>query len=200
MAKRKPAGESRKKARAKAGGAAGRAPGGAYVIQKHAASRLHYDLRLEAGGVMKSWAVPKGPSLSTKQKRLAVQVEDHPVEYNGFEGIIPEGYGAGTVMIWDLGTYECLPEGKTGPVPDPAEAIAGGFIRFRLDGKKLRGAWKLFKFRGERNWLLAKSSDEFVDHETDILEAEPDSAATGRSMEEIAASGDVYDGSCGAPG
>jgi len=192
---KKPAGKRAKKPEKIPEGAAGEGPGGVFVVQKHAASRLHYDLRLEAGGVMKSWAVPKGPSLSTRDKRLAVMVEDHAMEYNDFEGVIREGYGAGTVMVWDFGSYEALPD-KDGPAPEPAEAIAGGFIRFRLHGRKLKGAWKIFKFRGEKNWLLCKSGDEHVDHERDVVAEEPDSARTGRTMEEIAASGDLYDGHC----
>src|SRR6201995_4971164 len=132
--------------------------GNAFVIQKHAASRLHYDLRLELDGVMKSWAVTGGPSLVPGDKRLAVRVEDHPIDYNTFEGIIPEGqYGGGTVMIWDRGTWE--PEG------DPARGLEKGHLDFTLDGKKLHGAWHLVRMRGRpnekrENWLLIKSRDE----------------------------------------
>ena len=135
-----------------------RRKGHAFVIQKHAASRLHYDLRLEHDGVMKSWAVTRGPSLVPGEKRLAVRVEDHPIEYNTFEGIIPEGqYGGGTVMIWDRGTWE--PEG------DPARGLEKGHLDFTLDGKKLHGAWHLVRMRGRpgekrENWLLIKAHDE----------------------------------------
>src|SRR5687768_6647311 len=109
-----------------------------YVIQKHAATRLHYDLRLEEGGVLKSWAVPKGPSLDPKEKRLAVQVEDHPLEYGGFEGVIPKGqYGGGSVLLWDRGTWE--PEG------DAEDGLRRGKLEFRLDGEKLRGRWLLVR-------------------------------------------------------
>ncbi len=157
-----------------------------YVIHKHDASRLHYDLRLELGGVLKSWAVPKGPCLDPSQKRLAVQVEDHPVEYGRFEGVIPEGeYGGGTVMLWDSGTWQ--------PQGDPAASYAAGTMRFRLLGRKLAGDWKLVRFRGHTdeadNWLLIKSKDEHARPlaDFDILKASPDSVATGRSLAQIAA-------------
>ena len=165
--------------------AAGRA-GNRYVIQKHAARRLHYDLRLELDGVMKSWAVTRGPSLDPADKRLAVHVEDHPVEYNDFEGTIPEGeYGGGTVMIWDRGSWH--PEG------DAHKGYAKGHLVFDLDGEKLHGRWHLVRMRGrpnERhdNWLLIKAKDGEARsaRQEDILEEEPNSAATGRTMEEIA--------------
>jgi bifunctional non-homologous end joining protein LigD len=157
-----------------------------FVVHKHAARALHYDLRLEVGGVYASWAVPKGPSLDTTDKRLAVHVEDHPLEYGTFEGTIPEGeYGGGTVMIWDRGTYE--------PVGDPAACIAKGDFKFVLSGTKLRGQWVLVRMKprpGEKreNWLLIKERDENVrPHGSyDVLTEEPDSAATGRTMEQIA--------------
>ncbi|HYA06725.1 MAG TPA: DNA ligase D, partial [Xanthobacteraceae bacterium] len=168
-------------------GRPGRRGGYRYVIQKHAARRLHYDLRLELDGVMKSWAVTRGPSLDPADKRLAVQVEDHPVEYNSFEGTIPEGeYGGGTVMIWDRGRW--MPEG------DPHKGLAKGHLDFLLEGEKLRGRWHLVRMRsrpGDRhdNWLLIKGHDEASrsGHGADILAQQPLSAATGRSMEEIAA-------------
>jgi bifunctional non-homologous end joining protein LigD len=160
--------------------------GNRFVIQKHAARRLHYDLRLELDGVMKSWAVTRGPSLVPSEKRLAVQVEDHPVEYNKFEGIIPKGeYGGGTVMIWDRGRW--YPEG------DPHEGLKKGHLSFRLDGEKLKGAWHLVRIRGrpgenKANWLLIKAHDEFArtPNDPDILEEMPNSVVTGRSIEEIA--------------
>jgi len=162
-----------------------------FVIHKHAARALHYDLRLEVGGVYASWAVPKGPSLDTTEKHLAVHVEDHPLEYGSFEGTIPAGeYGGGTVMIWDRGTFA--------PVGDPAAGIAKGDFKFVLDGAKLHGQWVLVRMKprpGEKreNWLLIKERDEYVrpHAEFDILAAEPDSAATGRTMEQIAAAGEV---------
>jgi bifunctional non-homologous end joining protein LigD len=160
--------------------------GNAFVIQKHDATRLHYDLRLQLDGVMKSWAVTRGPSLVPGEKRLAVQVEDHPIEYNAFEGTIPEGeYGGGTVMVWDRGRWE--PEG------DPERGLAKGHLSFRLDGKKLHGGWHLVRMRrrpGERrdNWLLIKQHDEAArtERDEDILEEMPLSAKTGRTLEEIA--------------
>jgi bifunctional non-homologous end joining protein LigD len=158
-----------------------------YVIQKHAARRLHYDLRLELDGVMKSWAVTRGPSLDPNEKRLAVHVEDHPIEYNAFEGTIPQGeYGGGTVMIWDRGTWS--PEG------DPHKGLAKGHLVFDLHGEKLHGRWHLVRMRarqGERNenWLLIKGKDEAArgPRGEDILEEQPLSVVTGRSIEEIAA-------------
>jgi bifunctional non-homologous end joining protein LigD len=167
-------------------GRATRRGGNRYVIQKHAARRLHYDLRLELDGVMKSWAVTRGPSLDPADKRLAVHVEDHPVEYNNFEGTIPEGeYGGGTVMIWDRGTWH--PEG------DPHKGYAKGHLVFDLDGEKLHGRWHLVRMHGrldERhdNWLLIKAKDAEARsaRQEDILKEEPNSAATGRTMEEIA--------------
>ena len=160
--------------------------GNAYVIQKHAARRLHYDLRLELDGVMKSWAVTRGPSLNPDDKRLAVHVEDHPIEYNKFEGTIPRGeYGGGTVMIWDRGHWH--PEG------DPHKGLAKGHLEFELEGEKLRGRWHLVRLKArpkERhdNWLLIKGKDDEArgPRDKDILEEEPLSAATGRSIEEIA--------------
>jgi bifunctional non-homologous end joining protein LigD len=164
----------------------GRRDGDRYVIQKHAASRLHYDLRLELDGVMKSWAVTRGPSLDPGEKRLAVHVEDHPVEYNTFEGTIPQGeYGGGTVMIWDRGRW--IPEG------DPHKGYAKGHLDFVLEGEKLHGRWHLVRMRSRErdrheNWLLIKGKDEAArsGRRKDILEEQPFSAATGRSMDEIA--------------
>jgi bifunctional non-homologous end joining protein LigD len=161
--------------------------GNRYVIQKHDATRLHYDLRLELDGVMKSWAVTRGPSLDPNDKRLAVHVEDHPVEYNSFEGTIPEGeYGGGTVMIWDRGTW--VPEG------DAHRGYAKGHLDFELEGEKLRGRWHLVRMRSRpgdkhENWLLIKGKDKESrsGRNADILEQQPLSAATGRTMDEIAA-------------
>jgi DNA ligase D-like protein (predicted 3'-phosphoesterase) len=159
-----------------------------FVVQKHAARHLHYDFRLEVEGVLKSWAVPKGPSLNPKDKRLAVPTEDHPLEYAGFEGVIPEGeYGAGTVMVWDIGPFRNLTEKKGQPVP-LAEAVIHGHIKVWLEGKKLRGGFALTRFKKspEEAWLLVKADDEGADPGRDILKDEADSALTGRSLEEIA--------------
>ena len=163
-----------------------RTRGHAYVIQKHAARRLHYDLRLEFDGVMKSWAVTRGPSLVPGEKRLAVQVEDHPIAYNKFEGTIPQGeYGGGTVMIWDRGRW--YPEG------DPYKGLEKGHLAFILDGEKLKGGWHLVRMRrrpreNRDNWLLIKQHDdaERSARDKDILDEQPLSAASGRTMEEIA--------------
>jgi bifunctional non-homologous end joining protein LigD len=149
-----------------------------FVVQKHRASRLHYDFRLEHDGVMLSWAVPKGPSLDPAQKRFAMQTEDHPIEYNQFEGVIPEGeYGGGTVMIWDRGTWE--PE-----VDDVDAALAKGELKFTLHGKKLRGSWVLVRMR-DRQWLLIKHRDEFAST-VDITAAKPLSAVSRRTLAGIA--------------
>lgn len=150
-----------------------------FVIQKHRATALHYDFRLEADGVLKSWAVPKGPSLDPKVKRLAMQVEDHPVDYAKFEGVIPEGeYGGGTVMVWDYGTYK--PEETT----NVSEAIRKGELKFSLNGKKLKGSWVLVRTR-ERQWLLLKHRDYYTTEE-DVTELAPVSILTRRSLAEIA--------------
>src|ERR671916_2965587 len=139
-------------------GKASRRRGASFVVQKHDASRLHYDFRLELDGVLKSWAVAKGPSLVKGEKRLAVHVEDHPLDYGTFEGTIPPGeYGGGTVMLWDRGRWE--PEG------DPHKGYAKGHLAFRLEGEKLHGAWHLVRLRTKRrerqeSWLLIKSDDE----------------------------------------
>ncbi len=155
-----------------------------FVVQKHSATRLHYDFRLEMEGVLKSWAVPKGPSLDPADKRLAMQVEDHPVSYFDFEGTIPAGnYGAGTVMVWDVGTWE--PQGNAG------EMLAKGDLKFRLDGKKLKGDFALVHIKSRRpgtkgnEWLLIKHRDVYVQPGYDIDQYDY-SVLTRRTMDEIA--------------
>jgi len=169
-----------------------------FVVQKHSATRLHYDFRLELDGVLKSWAVPRGPSLDPADKRLAMQVEDHPVSYFDFEGIIPEGnYGAGTVMVWEVGTWQALSpvavQGKYVPGTDEQARtmLAKGDLKFRLEGKRLRGDFALVKMRGRRpgskgnEWLLIKKHDAYVEEGFDI-ESIDKSVLSGRSMAEIA--------------
>ena len=149
-----------------------------FVVQKHRASRLHYDFRLEHDGVMLSWAVPKGPSLDPANKRFAMQTEDHPIEYNRFEGVIPEGeYGGGTVMIWDRGTWE--PE-----VDDVDAALAKGDLKFTLHGTKLKGSWVLVRMRN-RQWLLIKHRDKAAST-LEIVGAKPRSAVSRRTLAGIA--------------
>jgi bifunctional non-homologous end joining protein LigD len=173
-----------------AGGRAREAKKLQYVIQKHAASHLHYDLRLEQDGVMKSWAVPKGPSLDPAVKRLAMEVEDHPIEYNKFEGTIPQReYGGGTVMVWDRGTYT-----YGGTDLEPAEGLRRGYqkgdLKFVLNGKRLKGSWVLVRMRrgqpGKPQWLLIKHRDEYAAPESDVAAEYQTSVDTGRSMDEIA--------------
>jgi len=157
-----------------------------FVVQRHEASRLHYDLRLELDGVFKSWAVTKGPSVDPHDKRLAVEVEDHPLPYGDFEGTIPDGeYGGGTVMLWDRGTW--APQGMTAE-----EGLAGGDLKFTLKGKHLKGSWVLVRMKawsGKRtNWLLIKHRDDFaVEGDAGSLLDNDASVASGRSMAQISA-------------
>jgi bifunctional non-homologous end joining protein LigD len=165
-----------------------------FVVQKHRASHLHYDFRLEVDGVLKSWAVPKGPSLDPAVKRFAAAVEDHPLDYADFEGVIPEGeYGGGTVMVWDHGTY--VPESGA----DVAAALGKGQLKFTLRGRKLKGSWALVRFRG-RNWLLIKHRDRYASTK-DITVSAPHSVVSGRSLAQIAADegGDVAKAATGDP-
>jgi bifunctional non-homologous end joining protein LigD len=186
-----------------------------FTVQKHAASSLHYDFRLELDGVLKSWAVPKGPSLDPADKRLAVMTEDHPLEYAAFEGTIPEGeYGGGTVLLWDFGWWEPdvawmkeaarkdRKNAAVGTAQDPATsqqgggqsaaldlhaALAKGELKFILHGHKLSGSWALvqMKGRGEKNWLLLKHRDERARPGASVIEEAPNSVLTGRTLDEI---------------
>ena len=164
-----------------------RAPALQFVIQKHEASHLHFDFRLELDGVMKSWAVPKGPSYDPSVRRLAMEVEDHPIEYNTFEGTIPQGeYGGGTVMLWDRGSYEAE---SGGGVDALREGYERGDLKFVLHGKRLKGGWVLVRMKraGRPQWLLIKHRDEFASASLDIVDEATTSVVTGRTMEEIAA-------------
>ena len=159
-----------------------------FVIQKHAASHLHYDFRLEVDGVLKSWAIPKGPSTDPKDKRLAVPTEDHPMEYADFEGVIPEGeYGGGTVLVWDTGPYRNVTEKKGESIPMD-QAVAHGHVKVWLEGKKLKGGYALTRFRTgkDESWLLVKADDEAADATRNPVVTEPQSALSGRTLEEIA--------------
>ncbi len=170
-----------------------------YVIQKHRATALHYDFRLEYNGTLLSWAVPKGPSLDPSTKRLAMQVEDHPIDYADFEGTIPEGeYGGGTVMVWDKGTW--TPES-----PDVDAALQKGDLKFALHGKKLQGSWVLVRTRGfgsssKTSWLLIKHRDQYAS-EVDVAEEMPRSAKSNRLLVDIAreGGGDVEKAATGDP-
>src|SRR5437588_1064059 len=140
-----------------------------YYIQRHAATRLHYDFRLELEGVLKSWAVPKGPSLDPADKRLAMQTEDHPLDYGDFEGVIPEKqYGAGEVLLWDKGVWIAEDD-------DPRAALRKGRLHFRLEGEKLHGSWTLARMRDEKNWLLIKRNDGEARRDYDLTEERPES-------------------------
>lgn len=163
-----------------------------FVIQKHDATTLHYDFRLEVDGVLKSWAVPKGPSADPKEKRLAVPTEDHPLDYADFEGVIPGGsYGAGTVLVWDRGTYRNLTQ-KSGREVPVAEALRQGHASVWLEGEKVRGGYALTRFRTGKGeaWLLVKKDDAEADPGRDPVAAEPRSVVSGRTIEEIAAERD----------
>jgi bifunctional non-homologous end joining protein LigD len=157
-----------------------------FVVQKHRATRLHYDFRIEHRGVMLSWAVPKGPSPDPRVKRLAMETEPHPMDYNQFEGVIPEGeYGGGTVMIWDRGVWAPVADGRLGQESDVDRQLAKGELKLLLLGKKLSGSWTLVRTRGARQWLLIKHRDEYASAE-DLTETHPRSIVSGRTLAEIA--------------
>ena len=166
-------------------GAAPVAESNIFVVQKHDATRLHYDFRLALDGVLKSWAVTRGPSLIPGEKRLAVEVEDHPLEYADFEGTIAKGeYGGGSVIVWDKGAWT--------PIGDPHRGLKKGHLEFELYGQKLKGRWHLVRMRGKpgekrENWLLIKGEDEFArsEDDPDILEARPELVKTGRTIDDL---------------
>lgn len=160
-----------------------------FVIQKHDARNLHYDFRLEVDGVLVSWAVPKGPSTDPSEKRLAVHVDDHPLAYADFEGVIPEDmYGAGTVLVWDTGAYRNLMAEKDEPL-SMRESIENGHVEVWLDGSKLKGGYALVKMEGREDdqWLLIKMKDDEADARRNPVSTEPDSVLSGASLEEIRA-------------
>jgi bifunctional non-homologous end joining protein LigD len=155
--------------------------GNSFVIQKHRATRLHYDFRLEMEGVLRSWAIPKGPSFNPAEKRLAVLTEDHPMDYGGFEGVIPKGnYGAGKVIVWDNGTYEMVD-------PDtPEKGWAKGKLHFILNGKKLHGEWVLVRgSRDPKQWIFFKVRDGYATTEGDVVVDKPESILSGSLVEDV---------------
>jgi bifunctional non-homologous end joining protein LigD len=162
--------------------------GGMFVIQKHAATRLHYDFRLAMEGVLRSWAVPKGPSLDPNEKRLAVFVEDHPIDYGDFEGVIPrDNYGAGEVIVWDRGVYKVIDP----PNGDAAECVRKGKLDIEMHGFKMRGAYTLVRTHlqssgKQENWLLIKKRDQYATEDEDLTEAHPRSIFSGLTIEEMA--------------
>jgi DNA ligase D-like protein (predicted 3'-phosphoesterase) len=166
------------------------------VVHQHDATTLHYDFRLEAAGVLKSWAVPKGPSTNPRDKRLAMPTEDHPLDYFDFEGVIAEGqYGAGPVIVWDAGTYRSLTEEDGKPVP-VERAVEDGHVAVWLEGRKLRGGYALTRIgRGKRGrWLLVKMDDEEADARRKPVKSQPESVVSGRTVEEVAAEAEAGEG------
>ena len=159
-----------------------------FVIQKHDASHLHYDFRLEIDGVLKSWAVPKGPSTDPHEKRLAVETEDHPMEYATFEGVIPEGhYGAGPVIVWDTGTFDNIKE-KDGKLIPLKQCYKNGQIEVELHGKKLKGGYALIHTSmggDKKQWLLIKMNDDYADARRNPISTQPESVLSGKTIEEI---------------
>lgn len=161
-----------------------------FVIQKHDATNLHYDFRLEIGGTLKSWSVPKGPSTDPRVKRMAIPTEDHPMAYADFEGTIPQGqYGGGTVMVWDNGTIESVKKDEDGKVISLEESYEMGTVEVFLKGKKLQGGYNIFKMKSgnmKGNWLLIKQDDEYADARRNPVSTQTKSVKTGRNIKEIA--------------
>jgi len=160
-----------------------------FVIQKHAAKRLHYDLRLEVDGVLKSWSVPRGPSSKPADRRLAVQVEDHPLDYQDFEGTIPKGqYGAGQVIVWDRGTYRNITDDPKHPTP-MSKALEDGKVEVSFEGEKIKGGYALIQMQSQRtdksNWLLIKLKDDYVGTLPEDLEEQGQSVTTGRTIRDV---------------
>jgi DNA ligase D-like protein (predicted 3'-phosphoesterase) len=165
------------------GGRRGRAP--RFVVQEHAARSHHYDFRLEVDGVLKSWAIPKGPSTNPKEKRFATATEDHPLDYIDFEGTIPKGeYGGGSVIVWDTGTYQNVTGDGDTPI---TEGFEKGHVTVLLEGQKLRGTWALTRFRGNDQWLLVKTKDDSADARRNLVKSQPQSVKSGRTIDEVAA-------------
>jgi DNA ligase D-like protein (predicted 3'-phosphoesterase) len=159
-----------------------------FVVQQHDARTMHYDFRLEAGGVLKSWSVPKGPSLDPADKRLAVPTADHPIDYEKFEGVIPQGdYGAGPVIVWDTGTYQNQTTDSSGHPVDVPDAIERGHVSFDLHGRKLRGGFALTRIRSGRDpgWLLVKKDDKFASARADPERDEPESVRSGQDIGQL---------------
>jgi DNA ligase D-like protein (predicted 3'-phosphoesterase) len=172
------------------GSDAGKSADPVFVVQKHDASRLHYDFRLEIDGVLKSWAIPKGPSTDPRVKRLAIPTEDHPLEYATFEGVIPEeNYGGGTVLVWDRGTYDNLRKDQDGRKVDMSRCFTDGHLAVWLNGEKITGGYALIRKDGgeEERWLLVKMDDENADARRNPVSTEQLSVASGRNLDEIAA-------------
>ena len=166
-----------------------------FVIQQHDASTLHYDFRIEADGVLKSWAVPKGPSTDPAEKRMAIPTEDHPLEYADFEGVIPEGeYGAGAVLVWDRGPYRNITE-KDGEIQPVEKAIKAGHLLIELNGEKLSGGYALHRTGSgdDARWLLIKTDDDDADGRRNPVSTEPKSVKSGRTIEQIAKKADKED-------
>lgn len=181
------------------GGSVGEQP--RFVVQRHDASSLHFDVRLEVDGVLVSWAVPKGPSTDPREKRLATRTEDHPLDYADFEGVIPEGYGAGSVVVWDRGTWHPLATDDDGEVVPAGRALADGHLTAWLEGEKLRGGYAFTHARmggDDQAWLMVKMDDEGADRRRAPARTQPESVLSGRTNAEVAA--DEDDGTDGSSG